>query len=499
MAGVWQSRFAGWLLALVCLAVLPACQVGVAEGGPASSPTWIAEPVLAEDAAAPEPTPFPTRPEYQPGELVAYIAQAGDTLPALAARFNTSVEEILAANPFIPPSATTMPPGMPMQIPIYYRAFWGTPYQILPDGLFVNGPAQQGFETEAFVQSQPGWLKHFVQYAAGQNRSGAEIVDYVAVNFSISPRLLLALLDFHTGALTTPEPPVTLWEYPLEFVSGAHRGLYLQLVSAANRLNDGYYRYRAGELVEFELLDGRLERPDPWQNAATVGLQVYFAGLYEPERYAQAIGPEGIAASYRRLFGDPWEGEWAHIPGSLEQPAFILPFEEGKSWTFTGGPHTGWGTGAPWAALDFAPPSEQRGCFVSRDWTTAVAAGVVARTGPGILVLDLDGDGDERTGWNVFYLHIAAEGRVPVGQAVSAGDPLGHPSCEGGTSTGAHIHIARKYNGEWILAAGPLAFDLEGWEAFNGDRAYAGSLKKFSRTVEACECSNLESQIRRGE
>src|SRR5690606_9995243 len=47
-------------------------------------------------------TPLPTRPAFAPGELVDYTAQTGDTLPALALRFNTSVDEILAANPFIP-------------------------------------------------------------------------------------------------------------------------------------------------------------------------------------------------------------------------------------------------------------------------------------------------------------------------------------------------------------------------------------------------------------
>src|SRR5215813_2001254 len=71
---------------------------------------------------APTPVPAPTsgRPEYKPGELVDYTAQTGDTLPALAVHFNTTVAEIMAANPIIPREATTMPPGFPMKIPIYY-------------------------------------------------------------------------------------------------------------------------------------------------------------------------------------------------------------------------------------------------------------------------------------------------------------------------------------------------------------------------------------------
>jgi hypothetical protein len=155
-----------------------------------------------------------------------------------------------------------------------------------------------------------------------------------------------------------------------------------------------------------------------------------------------------------------------------------LPFDPGKTWAFTGGPHTAWGDGEPWAALDFAPPAVVGGCSPTKEWATAVADGVIARTGTGIAVLDLDGDGDERTGWVVFYLHLASDGIIPLSSKVKTGDPMGHPSCEGGRSTGTHVHIARKYNGEWILAEGVLAFDLEGWKAINGRQAYEGSLER---------------------
>ena len=153
-------------------------------------------------------TPLPTRTTFKPGELVDYTAQTGDTLPTLAVRFNTRVNEILQANPQIPRDATSMPPGMPMKIPIYYLALWASPFQIIPDHAFVNSPTGIGFNTAAFVASQPGWLKNYRVYASGEWRSGAEIVDYVAVNYSINPRLLLAIIEYQGGALTQPEPPV---------------------------------------------------------------------------------------------------------------------------------------------------------------------------------------------------------------------------------------------------------------------------------------------------
>ena len=441
-------------------------------------------------------TPLPTRPVYQPGELVDYIAQTGDTLPALALHFNTTVKEILAANSIIPQDATTMPPGFPMKIPIYYQPLWGSSYQIIPDSLFVDGPSAIGFNTTQFVSQHPGWLKGYVEYAADANRSGANIVDYVATTFSISPRVLLALLEYQAGALSNPTKPDT--DYVLGYEDYAHKGVYLQLVYAANVLNNGYYGWRKGSLKEFDLLDGRLERPDPWQNAATVGLRYYFSKFLQPDKYQIATEAPGYAQTWRNLLGDPWQDPKPHIPGSLKQPSFLLPFPAGHTWAFTGGPHTGWGDGEPFSAIDFAPGSMESGCVSNSDYATAVADGIIARVGEGVAVLDLDGDGDERTGWVVFYLHIAAEGRVTLYSRLKAGDPIGHPSCEGGIATGTHAHIARKYNGEWILADGPLAFNLENWISHDGPKAYQGTLTRFGNTVTACTCADASSQLTAG-
>ncbi len=69
--------------------------------------------------------------------------------------------------------------------------------------------------------------------------------------------------------------------------------------------------------------------------------------------------------------------------------------------------------------------------------------GLVVRSGIDGLALDLDKDGDERTGWVIFYLHLATKQRAPLGSELKAGDLIGYPSCEGGRSTGSHVHIAQ--------------------------------------------------------
>jgi murein DD-endopeptidase MepM/ murein hydrolase activator NlpD len=467
----------------------------------ACAPSAPAEFVLAAGESPSTPqvdvTPLPTRPNFKPGELVDYTAQSGDTLPALAARFNTTVAEIRAANPIIPSDATTMPPGLPMRIPIYYLALWASPYQILPDHAFVNSPTAIGFNSAAFVASQPGWLKNYREYAGDEWRTGAGIVDFVATNFSIHPRLLLALLEYQAGALSDPNMPESL--YVLGYRKWDHNSVYLQLVWAANTLNNGYYGWRAGHLATFDLTDKTQYRPDPWQNASSVGLQYYFSNIMGGDEFAAAVGPNGLARVYRNLFGDPWLDSFSLIPGSLRQPELPLPFQQGQAWTYTGGPHTGWGTGEPFAGIDFAPPSQTSGCFAadSESYAIAMGDGMIVRSETGIVILDLDSDGNERTGWTIFYLHLATEGRAPLGLQVKRGDPIGWPSCEGGHTTGTHIHIARKYNGEWIPADGPLAFNLDGWIAHNGTEPYLGTLTKGGLIVTACDCSDINSLIRR--
>ncbi len=177
-----------------------------------------------------------------------------------------------------------------------------------------------------------------------------------------------------------------------------------------------------------------------------------------------------------------------------------MPFARNQSWNYTGGPHTGWGSGEPYSAVDFAPPSEFHGCFAAdpQNYAIAAATGLVVRSDINGLALDLDGDGDERTGWVIFYLHLEPATVVPAGKELHAGDFIGYPSCKGGEVTGTHVHIARKYDGEWILADGPLAFNLEGWITHAGLVAYQGTLTQNGITVTACQCSDFNSQIRSG-
>ena len=106
---------------------------------------------------------------------------------------------------------------------------------------------------------------------------------------------------------------------------------------------------------------------------------------------------------------------------------------------------------------------------------------------------DLDNDGYEQTGWDILYMHVAAQDRVEAGTYVYAGDRIGHPSCEGGIANASHLHLVRKYNGEWIAADGNLPFILDGWVSSGNGTEYDGYLKRGSITLEAEEGSSAQN------
>jgi hypothetical protein len=64
-------------------------------------------------------------------------------------------------------------------------------------------------------------------------------------------------------------------------------------------------------------------------------------------------------------------------------------------------------------------------------------------------------------------------------------------------STGTHLHLARRYNGEWITADQGLPFVLDGWVSMGQGSEYDGYLIKNGKTVEAWEGRDPINAIRR--
>jgi LasA protease len=416
-----------------------------------------------------------------------YTVQPGDTLEALTRRFRTDAAAIVLRNPSLVAlgfaQAQTLPPGMRLDLPLAGVPANAFAIPLMPDSEVVYSPGAAGFDVRDFVLAQPGFLASYYQaIEPGQPpKAGWEIVSQYARNYSLNPRLLLALLEFQSGALSNPNPAPEVRAHPLGATGPEMQaGLSHQLGWLGNQLNYGYYGWRSGAILNFSLADGAFRSAGSELNAGSFAVARVLGLLHRSDSFARAVTSDGLSAVYRSLFGDPFALAWDPlVPGGLAQPEMQLPFEPGKAWAFTGGPHSAWGRTLPWAALDFAPPAELPGCVTSPEWVTAVRDGVVITSQDGMVELDV-GDG-----WVVVYLHIASQDRVAVGSLLRAGDRVGHPSCEGGRATGAHVHISRRYNGEWVPADGYAPFVLSGWRASFGSTTYLGALSNGSRTIEA--------------
>jgi hypothetical protein len=278
--------------------------------------------------------------------------------------------------------------------------------------------------------------------------------------------------------------------FPMGIEHDLQYNLFTQLGLAIDKLVIGYYGWRYGTITELTFSDGTSLRLDPYLNAGSVGIMYYFSHDHTQAEWEDILyGNQGYMALYNKWYGDPWENEMsttAHIPADLEQPDLILPLLRNQRWALTGGPHGAWRADSPWAGLDFAPGLGEPGCVEpAYAWVLSAASGVIARKSTGVILLDLDGDGDENTGWVLVYLHINDTDHLEVGDSIDVTDKIGIPSCLGGRTTGIHIHLARKYNGEWMLADGPVPFNLGGWEAHESAEAYDGFLIRGDEIITA--------------
>lgn len=452
--------------------------------------------VGAESQLLNTPTPDPARELPTPrAKEDEYVVQAGDTLGIIAQRYGVSVQALMEANNLTDPNLLDV--GMALTIPTAQAAGAGSSFKIIPDSELVYGPASIYFDVDDFIESQNGYLSTYVQDVNGVLLGGREIVAMVAQNYSVNPRLLLALIEYQSGWVTNPAPFNT--SYPMGMADANREGLYRQLTWAANTLNRGYYLWRVNALSTWVLNDGAALNINPTINAGTAAVQYFFSQLGDRAAWERDTSATGLFLTYYVFFGNPFGYAIEPLlPRGLSQPIMQLPFGAGESWYFTGGPHGGWDSGAAWAALDFAPPDNTSGhCETSPMWITAMADGLIVRAEDGAVIQDLDNDGYEQTGWVILYMHVAEQDRVQAGEYLFAGERVGHPSCEGGVSNATHLHIARKYNGEWISADGPLPFNLSGWVSSGTGIEYDGFLSRGSARVEAWDGANEFNRVAR--
>jgi murein DD-endopeptidase MepM/ murein hydrolase activator NlpD len=430
--------------------------------------------------------PIPT-PAY--GPFVYHTVAAGQTLGYISMLYDTPLDELIEMNS-LDRTNTIIQVDQKLRVPIQTEEVApDTP--LMPDSEVVYGPAYVGFDVADFVAEQDGYLSSYEQYVDNDPLTGAEIVERIANQFSVGPRLLLALIEHYGEWVSNPTPTESQLAAPLGPHNPRGGDLYRALAFTANRINAGYYGYKRDGFWIFRLPDGRRAISSQGLNAGTVGVQNIMAIHSDWNTWQRELQGDGLLATYREMFGDPFDHDTGTVvPIDLKQPPLALPWREGVGFYLTSGPHGGYVDGSAWAAIDFGPPDVLANCYYSAEPSTAVAEGVIVYARQGEVYLDLDGDGNIQTGWILFYLHVALDAENPVkkGQQVKQGDIIGYASCEAGLSNSSHLHLARRYNGEWMAAGGPVPMNLDGWVVQPNLVPYEGTIAKEDQVREACEC-----------
>jgi LasA protease len=201
----------------------------------------------------------------------------------------------------------------------------GSGFKLIPDSELIYGPAAIAFDLDAYLKSKGGYLGNYVQDVNGAYLSGSQIILRVAQNYSVNPRLLVALLEYRSGWVTNPVPSNI--DYPLGNYDEYYAGLYRQTAWAADNLNRGYYSWRVNALGALPLNDGTYAPMDPTINAGTAALQYFFSLFNDRATWDFDVSQPGFYQTYNLLFGFPFDYDIASLlPVNLTQPPMQLPF-----------------------------------------------------------------------------------------------------------------------------------------------------------------------------
>jgi LasA protease len=460
-----------------------------------------------EETATPTETPAASETASPtPAEPTATPDAASSTPADL-----TATPEAATPAPETPTPSATPPPPLQAAAVTY-----GGP--LLSDGQFVYGPNVGSFNVVDYINSHTPQLASYAETLYGR-----------AEYYSINPKVYLTLLEMAGGLVSntaaTPEQVENLFGL-------GQSGFTAQLDALSEILFADYYLHlynysilpaEQRDLPALTLKDSSTFTMPGAANAGSYAVMAGLAKLFDSAGMASALDdsqPASFVQTYVRLFpgDDPLsQANRIFIPGEVGAQAapsnlLQLPYPRGESWTF-GGAHSNLGNDTdpvnyPMSSLDFSRGWPAWGADTSSMWVVAAAAGVATRISScNVHILHTDG-------WETTYYHL--DNVQSFGATVNQNDriaivanSLSQALCNGGASTGPHVHFSLKKNGAFVAIDGTA---LSGWVVHSGrysydyDHAYfwleRGGVKKYAYvnpllndTPNVCDAPTLQTPV----
>jgi LasA protease len=332
------------------------------------------------------------------------------------------------------------------------------------------------FDIEAYLASQ---APHLLPYA--------EHISHWAGYSSISPRVLLALMEQQSGVLRNANLSAKQLAKPFGKLS-AKADFAGQLQDVADQLATRVYSAPShSEAAEFSnrqapsALDFLFESAKPQALSDAQALQQQGAAQQFNDIYQQLFAVEFSAVSSQTEQQQAADQQTMDDPVILAGPAngFLqFPFPTGQSW-HVGGAHTNTGSGNyPMSSLDMSQGGGW-GSNQSGRWVAASAAGSFKRHSSCFAEVVHSG------GWSTTYYHLMNI-QYNTGASVSKNTKIANPAntqpqalCNGGASTGPHQHWSLKQNGSWTHLNGVY---VSGWQITATGSSYDTNCNRYYLT-----------------
>jgi LasA protease len=174
-----------------------------------------------------------------PQPTIVYISQSGDSLEAVALHYGVQASEITSVLSL--PTIGLLNPNTPLVIPNRLGQEATTPpTHIIPDAEVVYSTTAVGFDIAGYIQSVGGKLSTFRESVSTGWTTGSDEIQRLAFESSISPRMLLALIQYYTGWVRGQPKAGVDETYPLGYRDSRYSGLYQQLRLIVRELLAGY-------------------------------------------------------------------------------------------------------------------------------------------------------------------------------------------------------------------------------------------------------------------